>query len=402
MVIKPLEGIHILDFGWVLVGPLTTKLLASYGAEVIKLEGKTRADVCRTQGPFQKGNVGLDRSYRFLWTNTSKKSVTLNLAHPKGKKIAKRFVEWADVVVENFAGGAMERMGFGYDELKKIKPDIIMLSTSMQGQTGPHAGHPGYGMQLTALAGFDSITGWPDMEPVELGFYTDFIAPHLNVTAILAAIDHRARTGEGQYLDVSQYEAGAHFLSPLLLDYEINGRIAGRMGNACSNAVPNNVYRCRGEDRWCAISVTGEKEWECLKKVVARPWIEDTRFATLQKRQENEALLDSLIESWTVDQTAGEVMMKLQSMGVGAGVVQDAEDLLLKDPQLQYRHFFTRLEHPGVGSYSAMRPYFSLSQAEPEITRAPLIGEHNDYGYKDILKLTDEEIADLVIEGVIE
>ncbi len=402
MTVRPLEGIKVLDFGWVLVGPVTTKLLASYGAEVIKLEGKTRADVCRTQGPFQVGNIGLDQSYRFLWTNTSKKSVTLNLADPRGKEIAKRFVAWADVVVDNYAGGAMQRMGFGYEELKKVKPDIIMLSTSMQGQTGPHAGHPGYGMQLTALAGFDSITGWPDKEPVELGFYTDFIAPHLNVIAIMSALDYRARTGEGQYLDVSQYEAGAHFLSPLLLDYEVNGRVAERVGNTCDYAAPHNVYRCQGDDRWCAIAVMDDKEWESFKKVVAMPWVEDARFATLPGRKENESILDQLVEAWTINCTAEEIMMRLQSAGVGAGVVQNAEDLLQNDPQLKSRHFFHRLDHPAVGSYTAMRPYFTLSRAEPDITRAPLIGEHNDYGYKEILGLSDDEIANLVVDGVIE
>ena len=403
MNVKPLQGIKIIDFGWVLVGPLTTKLLAAYGAEVIKLEGKKRADVCRTQGPFQPANIGLDQSYRFLWTNTGKKSVTINLGSPKGIETAKKFVAWADVVVENFAGGAMDRMGLGYDVLKRENPDIILLSTSMQGQTGPHAGHPGYGMQLTALSGFDSITGWPDSPPVELGFYTDFIAPHVNVLAILAALDYRERTGKGQHLDVSQFEAGAHFLAPLFMDYDVNKKVADRVGNTCEESAPHGIYRCRGDDRWVAIVVQNDEEWDRFAVIIGNPaWTNDSRFKSLPARKDHEEELNRLIDRWTIGDTAENIMTLLQKSGIAAGVVQDPRDLMENDPQLKSRGFFHKLSHPAVGSYTAMRPCFQLSKSIAEVSRAPLIGEHNEYAYKTILGLTDEEVAELIVEGVIE
>ena len=205
---KALEGIKVADFGWILVGPITGKLLADYGADVIKIEGRKRIDLLRTTRPFKDSTPGENRAGDFNQYNTSKRSLALNLAHPKGKEVAKRLVAWADIVSENFAGGAMERMGLGYEELKKVKTDIIMLSTCMQGQTGPHANHPGFGFHLAALSGFNSIVGWPDRFPAGVGPYTDFTAPRFNVLAILAALDYRNRTGKGQHLDMSQYESG--------------------------------------------------------------------------------------------------------------------------------------------------------------------------------------------------
>ncbi|GAG38987.1 unnamed protein product, partial [marine sediment metagenome] len=240
--------------------------------------------------------------------------VALNLAHSKGVEIARRFVARADIVVENFAGGVMKRMGLGYEELKRLKPDIIMLSSCMQGQTGPYATHPGFGFHLAALSGFYQITGWPDREPPYLGPYTDFIAPHFNVLAILAALDYRRRTGKGLYIDMSQYENGVHFLAPLVLDYVVNRRVAERVGNRYPCAAPHNAYRCHGEDRWCAIAVFTDEEWESLCGVIGNPaWTEYARFSNLQSRKENEEELDGLVEEWTINHSAEGVMSMLQA-----------------------------------------------------------------------------------------
>ena len=400
---KPLEGVKVADFTWYAAAPIATKTLADYGAEVIRIEGSSRPDGHRLLPPFKDGIPGWNRGGGFNQCNSGKLSVTLNLAHPKGVEVAKRFVAWADIVVESFAGGVMERMGLGYEELKKVKPDIIMLSSCMQGHTGPHATHPGFGPHLTALSGFNHIAGWPDREPAELGNHTDFIAPLFNALAPLAALDYRRRTGKGQYLDLSQYENAIHFLAPLILDYTVNQRVADRVGNRSPDAAPHGAYRCRGEDRWCAIAVFTDEEWQSFGKVIGNPaWTKEPKFATLLGRKENEEELDRLVEEWTINYSPEEVMTMMQAAGVAAGVLETGEDLLQHDPQLRQRCTFWELDHPEVGKYYAMGPSFVLSKSSCEVRRAPLLGEHNEYALKEVLAMSDEEIAELVTEGVIE
>ena len=400
---KLLEGIKVADFCWVWVGPMSTKTLADQGAEVIRIESKTRPGIWRTTPPFKDNVFGFNNGVVFNVINSGKLSVTINLSKPQGVELAKRIVAWADVVTENFAGGAMERMGLGYEELKKTKPDIIMLSACMMGQTGPYYSMPGLGQHLTGLSGFTYIHGWPDRPPADLGHYTDFIAPRFNALAIMAAIDYRRRTGKGQYLDMSQYEGAIHLMSPLLLDYTVNQRVAGRVGNLSPYAAPHNAYPCRGEDKWCAIAVFTDEEWRSFCRVVGDPaWTRDPRFATLEARKENEEELDKLVEEWTVSQTAEEVMAMMQQAGVAAGVLQTKEDLMENDPQLGHRNFFPKVDHPEMGEFFTMGPLYKLSKSTYEPKRAPLIGEHNEYVFSEILHLSDEEIAELVIEEVIE
>lgn len=399
-----LEGVRVADFSWAYVGPLTAKALADSGAEVIKIEGLTRPDVERAVVPPFKDNIpGLNRGGHFNSVNTGKRSLCINLAHPKGKDLAKGLVAWADVVVENFSGGAMERMGLGYDVLKEIKPDIIMLSSSMQGQTGPDADRAGFGQHLTSLSGIVNLNGWPDRDPSHLGYYTDFIAPHFNLVCIFAALLYRRRTGRGVYLDASQLENGMHFMSPLILDYAANQRVAERMGNRHPDAVPHGVFRCLGDDRWCAISVFTDEEWRSFCGVLVSPELmEDSRFATFEARKENEDELERLVEAWTVNRTAEEVMTLMQGAGVAAGVAQTGEDLMEHDPQLKARHFYTELDHPEVGAYRSPRPPYVMSRGRFNMRRAPLLGEDNEYVLKEILALSDEEIAEIVEQGVIE
>lgn len=397
-----LEGIKVVDLSWAFAGPRVTKVLGDYGAEVLRLESSTRPEQMRMMGPFKDNIRGFDRSGGFTHCNTSKLSAALNLGHPKGIEIAKRFVAWADVLVETYAGGAMKRMGLGYEELTKVKPDIIMLSSSSLGQTGPGGRHPGYGGPVTGLAGFNYIAGWPDREPVDLGTYTDFIAPHYSVVAILAALDYRRRTGKGMYLDVSQFETAIHFIAPLILDHAVNQRVAGRMGNRSPNAAPHGAYRCRGEDRWCAIAVCDDEEWKSFSRVIGNPsWTRELRFSTLLGRKKNEDELDRLVEQWTINHSAEKVMTGMQEAGVGAGVTQTIEEILQHDPQLKHLHFFWEVDHPLIGKhYSAASP-FVLSKSPCELRPAPLLGEHNEYAYKKVLGMSDEEIAELVVEGII-
>ena len=399
----PLEGINVIDLGWNITGPLTAKILADCGATVVEIESEKRLDPLRTMGPFKDGESGLNRCGNFNLWNTCKLGVTLDLSNPKGIETAKRFINWADVVIDNFAGGVMKKMGLGYDELKTKRPDIIMLSSTMQGQEGPFSKHPGTGHQLTGLSGFNHIAGWPDREPPYIGSYTDFPAPRLNALAILAALDYRDRTGKGQFIDMSQLENGIHFMAPVLLDWAVNKKIAERMGNAHEQAAPHNAYPCKGDDRWCTIAVFTDKEWASFCRVIGNPpWTKDLKFSSQKSRKSNEKELDAWIEKWTSRHTDRKVMELMQAAGVAAGVVQTGEDILEHDPQLKHRGFFWELDHPEIGKYHAPRPAFLLSKAPYRPFRAPLIGEHNDYALREILGMDDEEIAELVIAGVLQ
>jgi len=399
----PLEGIKVADFTWVWTGPTTTKVLADFGATVVRIESNKRLGVWRITPPFKDDVVGPNRGGVFNSINTGKMSVTIDLAHPKGKELAKKFVAWADIVADNFAGGAMERMGLSYEVLKKIKPDIIMMSSALMGQTGPWHDSPGYGDQLSAISGLHEISGWPDRIPGEIGFYTDFIAPRFNALTILAALDYRRRTGKGQYLDVAQHQGGVQYVAPILLDYVANKRIATREGNRDPYAAPHGNYQCQGDDRWCAIAVYTDEEWQSFCNVMGNPeWTKDAKFATLEKRKENEEELDSLVLEWTISKSDEDVMMELQAAGVAAGRVGTTEDQMENDPQLKYRNFYQEREHPELGKYRPPRQPCVLSKTPCEIRRAPLIGEHTEYAFKEILGMTDEEIEEYVVEGVIE
>jgi benzylsuccinate CoA-transferase BbsF subunit len=401
---RPLEGVKVADFTWSVVGPLTARILADYGAEVVKIEGRSKPDMMRViQGAFKDGIPGLDRAGSFLPYNTGKLSVALNLTHPVGVEIAKRFVAWADIVVETFAGGAMKRMGLGYEELKKIKPDIIMLSSCTMGQEGPYSTLPSLGPHLVAMSGLTNITGWPDRDPSDMEVYTDFISSHFNLVAILSALNYRRRTGKGQYLDLSQYENAVHFMAPAILEKVVNKREVNRMGNQLPCAAPHGAYRCCGEDRWCAIAVFTDAEWQSFCQVIGNPaWSRDPKFATLLGRKDNEEQLDKLVEEWTINYSPEEVTTMMQKAGVPAGTIQTTEDMLDHDPHLKDRHFYWELEHPVMGRHRVWRSPFTLSKSPCELRRAPLLGEHNEYALKQILGMSDEEIADLIIKGVIE
>ena len=391
---KMLEGIRVVDFSWHMTGPITTKHLSDLGAEVIIVESRKRPGWRR----------GEPRTGSNDQNCTSKLGVTINTRDPRGIDAAKRLVAVSDIVVENFAGGTIARMGLGYEVLKEIRPDIIMLSTSMQGQTGPYSSHPGSGHKLTALAGFANILGWPDRKPGWINAYTDFIAPRYNIVALMAALDFRRRTGKGMYLDMSQYEAGLQFMAPLLLDYDVNRRIATRMGNQCAYAAPHAAYRCLGEDRWCAIAVFTDEEWRSFCQVIGNEALStDPRFSTLQARKENEAALDALVNEWTSRHSAEDVMTLMQDAGVAAGVVETGEDLLDNDPQLRHRHTFTELEYPGIGKYrSQTGTHFLMSKYQCEMSVAPKMGEHNEYVFKGVVGMSDAEYNQLVKDGVID
>jgi benzylsuccinate CoA-transferase BbsF subunit len=386
---KLLEGIRTVEVTGHVTGPITTQLLADCGAESIVIETASRQMGFPRQGePKEHKNT------------TGKLSVSLNFIDPRGLELARRLIATADVFVENMAGGKLTNRGLGYEDIRKIKPDIIYLATCMQGQTGPHYAHAASGHKLSALAGFNHITGWPDRPPAWVGTYTDFIAPRYNIIAILGALEYRRRTGKGQFLDMSQYEPGLQFLATSILDYTVNGRVAGRMGNRSPYAAPHNAYRCQGEDRWCAISIFTGDEWQRFCEVVGNPELAgDGRFSSLLSRKENEEELDKIINEWTKNRTAEEVMNLMQTAGIAAGVVENVEDQVLHDPHLKEREFFWELNSPETKRYVTKgAPFYRLSI---RVRQGPLLGENNDYIFKDILGLSDDEVAELEKEGVI-
>ncbi|SRR5579875_913393 len=393
-----LEGIHVLDFTWVAVGPITTKYLADNGADVIKIESATHIDVLRAAPPYADGRFGVNRSQFFADYNTSKKGVTLNLNHPKARELARRLVPWADVVVENFTPKVMRAWELDYEHLCRIKPDIIMLSSCLQGQTGPQASMPGFGQLMAALSGFYYISGYGDGDPAPpYGAYTDYITPRFAAAVLLAALDYRRRTGQGQFIDISQYEASLHFLAPALIDYFATGRVLKAQANRSERYAPHGAYRCRdeaGAERWISIAVGSDKQWQGLLEVLGNPPC-DTRFATMLGRLQNFDALDGFVAAQVKDREVWELTAALQMAGVAAYPVQSCLDLH-QDDNLEAFGFWNWLEHKEMGP----APYMGLAHrlsATPGQLRwaAPTLGQHTDEVLREMLGLSAEEIEQL-------
>lgn len=400
----PLEGLKVADFSWVYAGPAATRMLSDWGATVVKVESTKFLDALRAGQPFKDGVVGAERSANFCNVNLGKLGITLDLAKPEGREVALRLCDWADVVVENFSPSQMAGWGLSYERLAERNPGLIMLSTCLSGATGPDAELAGYGTMGAALAGFHELTGWPDRPPSgPFLAYTDYVSPRFMTTALLAALDHRARTGQGQQIDLSQGEASLHFLAPALLDFAVNQRIRTRNGNGSEDFAPHAVFRCAGDDRWVAIAVTNDEEWAALCDAAGHEeWRSDPRFQGFLRRYANRRALETLIEEWTTSLDVGAVEDRLQAAGVPCHRVSTAEDLLA-DPQLKARGHFVSVTQPEIGGVTVEAPRFQLSQSSPVAPRpAPTLGQDNQFVLERILGMTDDEIADLVVAGVLE
>ncbi|MFC1873234.1 CaiB/BaiF CoA transferase family protein [Chloroflexota bacterium] len=381
-----LHNIRILDFSWVLAGPYATRILADFGAEVIKV-----------QPLLPEAGNRFSRGYYNTW-NRNKLGITLNLDKPAGVALARRLVAISDVVAENFSPRVMANWELDYAGLKKVKPDIIMLSMSLMGQTGPWRNYAGFGPTAQAFSGITGLTAYPGGPPMGLGHaYADHVAALYACIALLGALEFRRVTGEGQHLDISQVEAMASLLAEAVMEETLKGESVAPVGNSSSEAVPYGVYRCRGNDRWCAIAVSSDEEWLGFRQALGNPpWITGACFATLAARLENAAELDSLVEGWTKQHTAEEVMTLLQGQGVAAGVVQSAADLA-RDPQLKARGFFVEL-----GKTMADTNPIKLTDVPAAYKRvAPLLGQDNDYVYKQLLGISDVELAALREQGIV-
>jgi len=399
-----LEGIKVLDFAWVGVGPITTKYLADNGAEVIRVESAAKLDVLRLGPPWKDGQPGINRSQFYASYNTSKRGITLNLGKPKARELVRRLVPWADIVVESFTPKAMRGWELDYEHLREIKPDLIMLSTCLQGQTGPNALYPGFGQLMAALSGFYHISGYEDGSVCPpYGAYTDFIAPRFSAAALLAALDYRRRTGKGQYIDMAQYEAALSNLAPALIDYFATGRVLGPKGNASERYAPHGAYRCEdeeGNEQWIALAVANDAEWRAMLEVLGAK-APDDRFATHLGRLENRQALDAFVSRSVRGWRVMDLVAKLQAAGVASYRVQNCVDLH-QDENLQAFDFWHWLEHKEMGPSPYEGLQHRLSRTPGELrSAAPILGQHNEEVLGGMLGLSAAEIEQLQKENVV-
>jgi crotonobetainyl-CoA:carnitine CoA-transferase CaiB-like acyl-CoA transferase len=403
---KPFEGINLIQLCWAGVGVYTCNYLSHYGATTIRVETSTRPDPVRLFAPFAPTKpgepLGLERSAFFSITHTAPEmGISLNFKQPEAVEIFKKLVAWADVVAEGFPAGVMDKQGLDYEGLKKINPQIIMFRTCGYGHTGPMADQPGFGSILTAVTMMDNIVGWADRPPVPPStYYTDQLSPMYASLSIMAALDYRRRTGQGQYIDHSQVETGLNYMTPLILDYQVNHREFQPKGNKSDYAAPHGIYRCKGEDRWVAIAVMSDDEWQSFIKAMGSPkWALDKKYAKAADRVKNSDALDKLVEAWTINYPPEAVEEILQKVGVGAGVVANAQDID-EDPQMNYYNFYRQIDHPYMGKLRYYHPApIKLSAVETAVGRPVLLGEHTDYICKQILGMSQSEIDTLRQKG---
>ncbi len=384
----PLAGLRVLDFSWIIAGPTCTRLLGVMGAHVIKVESRRRPDPSRAGG-------------NHVFLNQSKRSLALNLSTPRGLEIARALAARSDVVVENYATGVIERLGLGYEALKAVRPDIIMMSGSGLGHTGPDRDHVAYGTLLQCFTGWSAQTGYPGGRPLIGGAWNDPLTGMLQTFIILSALRHRARTGEGMYVDLAMAEAMCTLLPESIMEFAMNGRVLAPNGNRDRRHAPHNVYRCRGDDAWVAIAVTSEDEWRALCRITGLPSLAtDPRFATLEARRANEDALDALISAWTATLTPAEASERLQPH-VPAGPSFTAHQALA-DPHLNHRAFFREcagadgaiLRLPGV-------PWRIEGAADPRVTPAADLGADSRAVLRDVLGLGNAQIEALEREQVL-
>ncbi len=378
---RPLEGIRIIDFGWILSVPYAGGWLGSLGAEVIRVESNTRLEPGRTGlSGTADGIDGVNRSGIWNCLNHSKLGVTLNIRDPEAQKLVKELVAVSDVVIENFSTGVLERQGLAYEDLRQVRPDLIMLSGSSMGTVGPDRASTGFGPNVCSYAGQPSITGYEGGQPQNLGGnWPDYLVGTMMVHSVLSALWHRRKTGEGQRIEISMAEVVTSMIAEVLLDYTMNGRAPQRIGNHDPHMSPHNVYRCAGDDQWVAIAVQSDDEWAKVCKVMGRPELaSDDRFATFEARKRNESTLDDLIGAWACRRSPEEVTQLLQKEKVAAGPVLEVMSLMV-DPHFRERGNIIEMDHTEVGPREvAGLPIRFSDMPRTACYSAPLLGEHND------------------------
>lgn len=398
-----LKGIRVADFSWIWAGPYAASLLAYMGAEVIKIESRSRIDQTRKGTIMDTDNFdGLNYSPTFNNANLNKKGVSLDISTPEGAELAKRIVAESDIVVSNMRPGKMEKLGLGYEDLKKVKPDLIMIESSGFGCTGPYRGYAGFAPIFASFGGLAYVTGYEDGEPNVMSGVQDLRAGTLSAFIVLAALINRQNTGEGQYIDLSSSECLSTLIGPELMEYTMNKRSPFRHGNDDAIMAPHNVYRCKGDDKWISIAVATNEEWRALCEVMGNPeWSQNETLADTFGRWQNRKDIDREIGKWTVNYTHYELMERLQDAGVAAMPSFDAEEILT-DPHTKARNLFTEVDHPKIGKQVVMNPAWKFSETPARLYKAgPLMGESNDEIFGGLLGMSTEEIEALKEKKVI-
>ncbi len=410
----PLEGLKVADFSWFGAGPICGELFATYGATVVRVESETHIDALRTIAPFAKGKTGYNVSGYFNNFNAGKLDLTLNLNAELGQQVAYKLVAWADIFLTNITPRVIERWGLTYDKLTAVNPEIIAAYQPMQGYDGPHRDYLGFGAVLTPVTGYNHLSGFPNRPPMGLGTnYPDYVInPGHTYVAILAALRYKRKTGKGQRVECAQVESSTAPLGPSILNFTVNGVVDNRAGNVLPYAAPHNAYKCKPlsdggrpmDQSWVAIACFSDDEWRALADAMGNPeWARDPKFATVAGRKANEAELDQGINAWTADKDAYAVMHDLQSRGIPSGVVESAREMLDTDEHLKARGYYVYLDHPETGRAAYDGPPFVLSKTPGKLrSPAPLLGQHTEQVCKEILGLSDEEITELLVEGVLQ
>ncbi|MEA2626160.1 MAG: hypothetical protein QOD06_2205 [Candidatus Binatota bacterium] len=396
-------GLKVLELGGGAAGPISTRYFADQRATVVRVESVRRPDFLRLLHWKPGTPGGVDASLHFACLNANKRSVALDLTLAEGRAVARRLALWADVVAESFAPGTMARWGLDWPSLAGDRPDLVMVSTCLYGQTGPEREYAGFGGQGSAIAGFNHLTGWPDREPVgPFGAITDSLSPRAAALLVGTALLHRRRTGRGRHVDLSQVEVGVYCLAEATGTFDANGTVLGRMGYRSPHAAPHAVLPARGDDRWVTVVCHDDEDWRRLRAALGDPdWARDPELDTVSGRLARADDVEARLADWTRERSPGDIAEHLQANGVEAGIVADFGDLH-EDPQLAFRAHFRRLAHPVIGEHAVETGAIRFSDAaDREPARAPLLGEHTEEVLCGLLGMSGDEYRALDAKGVL-
>lgn len=399
-----LKDVCIVDLTWAGAGPFCTKLFSDFGAEVIKVESMTRPDPVRMGGPFRDGIAGTNRSGYFASRNTGKQSVSIDLKQEGGRELVRKLIAKADIVSNNFGPGAMDRLGFGYEAVKAIKPDIIYLSMPMYGESGPRASMLGVGMTISAVTALTWLTAYREGEPVGPGtHYPDHAAnPYHAAFAVLAALRYKRLTGRGMKIDLSQVESTLNFVGPALVQESMCGEDPAVVGNRSLTHAPHNIFACKGQDQWCAIAVTSDLAWRRLLQVIGREdLLDDARYVQTAARLQRVDEVEALVAAWAKTQTATDAVQQLMAVNIAAAVVANSRYLVQEDPQLNARGFWQVIDHPEIGESVYTSPPYCIDGERVELERPPLFGEHTERVLARHLGYGPEQVNAIRDQGVL-
>jgi benzylsuccinate CoA-transferase BbsF subunit len=404
---QALGELKVVEFTAGMAGPWIGRFMAYCGAEVIRVESRKYPGVVRLYIPpwDRAGGIREEMSPWFTDWEAGKLFVSLDLTNPEAQNLAKRLVARADVVIENQSSNVMEKLGLSWEALLAVNPRLIMLSSSGYGHSGPQASYVTWGPNIEAMAGLGRLSGFPERECTTTQYaYPDSLSALHGLFAILCALDHRERTGEGQRISLAQLEATVGMVGPQMMDFLAHEREPAKLGNRSLHAAPHGCYRCAGEDRWCVISVFADDEWRALCDAIGlTSWSDDPRFSNADGRLEHAEAIDQRIEAWTAERSPHEVMQTLQRVGVRAGAVQDTEDQFERDPHLKARGFFETIPHLTKGEVVAPGIPVGLTETPGRTReRGARMGEHNAHVFRDLLGLSEEEIRHCEAIGAIE